>query len=338
MRVWIDLANSPHVPLFEPVVAHLRGEGHHVLLTARNHAQTVGLARARWPEVVVDGRPSPRNRAMKALDVARRAEHLRLFARRERPDVALSHGSYSQLLVARATRIPAVTMMDYEHQPANHLSFRLARWIIVPDVFPERALRRFGAGGRVLRYPGFKEELYLAGFQPDAAVLRELSLDPRRVIAVFRPPPEGAMYHRVTNRRFDEVLQLVSADERVQTVLLPRTREQAQRYSVSAPSARIPDQAIDGSSLLALADLMIGAGGTMNRESAVLGTPTYTVFLGRLAAVDAELIRAGRMHDLRDSYTTPRLEPKPAVARPRDPQPGRVIMATIRQALDEVAP
>lgn len=337
LRVWIDLANSPHVPLLEPVVRRLQGDGHDVLLTARDHAQTLELARVHWPNVRVVGGQSPAGRLAKGLSIAGRAEALRRLARRERPDVAFSHGSYAQLLAARAGAIPGVTMMDYEYQPANHLSFRLARRVVVPAVFPTQALRRSGATPRkVVRYPGFKEELYLAGLRPDEAVLSELALDASRVIAVFRPAPQGALYHRMANERFDQVLHLALEQPRVQVVLLPRTREQGERYRALSEGIRIPKHAIDGSSLLALADLMIGAGGTMNRESAILGTPTYTLFAGRLAAVDAELVRLGLLHDLRDSARQPRFEKK-APESSREPTNAEAIMAAILDSLAGVA-
>ncbi len=300
MRVWIDLANSPHVALVEPLVNALRQRGDEVLLTARDHAQTEQLARRRWPEVRVVGGGSPPGRLKKALSIGARASALRRFAHTEQSDVAFSHGSYAQIVAARAARIPAVTMMDYEHQPANHLSFRLARRVIVPEVFPAEALKRFGARpGKVVRYPGFKEQLYLEDFEPDPAVLDALGLDPSRVIAVFRPPPEGALYHRGANERFDDVLDVARGQQDVQVVLLPRTPEQAERYADGVFIA----EGIDGSSLLALADVVVGAGGTMNRESAILGTPTYTVFGAKLAAVDRELIQERRLHDLREPGT-----------------------------------
>jgi predicted glycosyltransferase len=296
-----------------PVVRRLEEDGHEVLLTARDHAQTVELARSRWPDVLVVGGQSPVGRAAKGLAVARRAVTLRRFLRSRRPDVAFSHGSYAQIVAARAARIPAVTMMDYEHQPANHLSFRLAQRVIVPEVFPESALGRFGARSRrVVRYQGFKEELYLTGFQPDQSVLDELALDREAIVAVFRPPPEGALYHRMANERFDEVLRLALERDDVQVVLLPRTADQRARYTAVSARVRVPERVVDSGSLLALADLTVGAGGTMNRESAILGTPTCTVFLGQLAAVDAELMRLGRLHDLRASESRPRFEKKDA--------------------------
>jgi uncharacterized protein len=337
MRVWIDLANSPHVPLLEPVVASLLERGDEVLLTARDHAQTVELAGQLWPDVLVLGGASPPGRARKALAIGGRAWALRRFARREKPDLAFSHGSYAQIVAARTAGVPTVTMMDYEYQPANHLSFRLADRIIVPEAFPDEALKRFGARpAKVLRYPGFKEELYLHGFEPDPAVLDDLGLDPRKVIAVFRPPPEGALYHGMTNERFDEILGTARQEPNLQIVLLPRTPQQAERY---ADGVRIPTRAIDGPSLLTFADVVIGAGGTMNRESALLGTPTYTLFAGRLAAVDAELMLLGLLKDLRDPRTQPEFAKKGAsdtrhVSRDR----ARRILAEVIAALADVAP
>ncbi len=333
MRVWIDLANSPHVLLVEPLVNALRERGDQVLLTARDHAQTEQLARRRWPDVRIVGGSSPPGRLKKALSIGARASALRRFARTEQPHVAFSHGSYAQIVAARAARIPAVTMMDYEHQPANHLSFRLARRVIVPEAFPAEALRRFGARpGKVVRYPGFKEQLYLEGFEPDPAVLDELGLDQSRVIAVFRPPPEGALYHRGANERFDEVLDAARRRQEVQVVLLPRTPEQAERYADGVFIA----EGVDGSSLLALADVVVGAGGTMNRESAILGTPTYTVFGAKLAAVDRELMREGRLRDLREPGTRADL-----VKKETSPANGSTVADKIRDlvlaTIDQVA-
>ena len=335
MRVWIDLANSPHVPLFVPVVQALEERGDEVVMTARDHAQTVPLAVDHWPTLTVIGGESPAGRVRKATSILSRAAALRRFARTSRPNVALSHGSYAQIVAARLARVPAVTMMDYEHQPANHLSFRFARRVIVPVTFPEASLRRFGASStKVLRYDGFKEELYLTGVAPDASVIVSLGFDPARVTAAMRPPPEGALYHAHGNPRFDVMLEHVLS-EGGQVALLPRTSEQAARYR--RPGVAIPERPVDGRALLATVDLTIGAGGTMTRESALLGTPTYTVFLGELAAQDAELIRLGRIVDLRAEGTLPAVERRARLTGSRDTDRGRELLAVVLGAVDAVA-
>jgi predicted glycosyltransferase len=333
VRVWIDLANSPHVPLFRPVVTRLRSEGHEVVLTARDHAQTLPLTLETWPETEVVGGPSPDGRLRKGTAIAGRALALLRFARRTSPDVALSHGSYAQIAAARLARVPAVTMMDYEFQPANHLSFRLAQRVIVPEVFPTDALRRFGAGERkVVRYVGFKEDLYL-GATGDRDVLGDLGVDARRIVAVLRPPPEGALYHRGGNDRFEAVLDRLEADEDVEIVLLPRGREQRERYT--SRRVRVPEKPVDGTALLAAADLVVGAGGTMTREAALLGTPTYTVFMPELAAVDSNLMQMGRIVDLRQSGFPP-IEKKHVPSSGTDSRDDG-IMRTVLETLTSVA-
>ncbi len=334
MKVWIDLANSPHVPFFVPLVDAFSARGDEVVLTARDHAQTRSLAESAWPEVTIIGGVSPPGRLAKGRAIAGRALELRRFARTRRPNVALSHGSYAQVVGARLARVPAVTMMDYEHQPANHLSFRLARRVIVPASFPEESLKWFGARtAKVVRYEGFKEQLYLAGVTSDPEVLRSLGLDPGRITTAMRPPPEGALYHREGNSRFDDILEHVLA-EGAQVVLLPRDIAQAGRYR--RPGVVIPERPVDGTALLATVDFTIGAGGTMTRESALIGTPTYTVFLGELATVDAELIRLGRIVDLRESGL-PTVERKPPGAFGGDAERARAIVETVLRTVDGVA-
>jgi predicted glycosyltransferase len=337
VRVWIDLANSPHVLLLAPIVERLRAEGDEVLLSARDHAQTVELARARWPEVEVIGDPSPAGVLARGRRIVSRAAALRRFAARRGAEVAFSHGSYAQLIAAATSRIGSATMMDYEHQPANHLSFRLAHRVIVPDSFPATALRRCGAeAGKVVRYSGFKEELYVGEVRPDTRVCDELGVDPTSVLAVFRPPPDGALYHRVANDRFEELLALARQTPEVETVVLPRGPQQRRRYG-AMPGVKVPDRAVDSLALLALADLTIGGGGTMTRESALLGTPTYTVFAGRLAAVDEALIRQGRLVDARPRGVHPRFEKRGRAGPSVTAERGEAILETAIEAIRAVS-
>jgi predicted glycosyltransferase len=336
VRVWVDLGNSPHVALFGEVVDELREQGDEIFLTARDHAQTVGLALERWPDVVVVGGRSPTSRGGKAAALGARARELTRLLRTEGPDVALSHGSYAQALVAARLRIPLVTMMDYEHQPANHLSFRVARRVIVPEVFPASALRRFGANEqKVLRYAGFKEQLYLARFRPSEQVVAELGLDLEKVIVVMRPAPEGALYHRMANQYFDDLLETLRRRSALEVILLARSSADARRYAALA-GVIVPHRPIDALSLVASADIMIGGGGTMTRESALLGTPTYTVFIGRPAAVDTELMRLGLLHDLRTGGR-PAFAKRSALVRPIPEEGRREVLNAIRKALAAVA-
>ncbi len=235
--------------------------------------------------------------------MAGRTAALTRFARRERFDLAVAHGSTDQPPAARAAGTPQVTMFDYEYAAGmHHLNGRLATRVLVPAAIPEGALAPYGMRPpRLVRYRGLKEEYYLRDHDLDVAGVRgELGLDPGLITAVVRPPPEVTLYHRgLSTDLFASTLQrLIDERERVQTVVLPRTAEQ--RAELEGRPVIVPGRPVDGPSLVAAADLVVSAGGTMNREAAALGVPAYTPFAGRLGAVDTRLIAEGRMVRLGD--------------------------------------
>ena len=294
MRVWLDMANSPHPVLFRSVAADLRDRGHDLLVTTRDHGQTRDLTFEEWPDALVVGAESPGSRLAKGAAIGGRVAGLVRHVRGKRVDVAASLNSYAQITAARALRVPSVTLMDYEYQPANHLGFRLARRVAVPTAFPEERLRTYGASQkRVRRFDGYKEELYLD--RPTGAWPRAKE---NAALAVLRPPAEGALYHRGANEAFDSLLREAASREDVEAIVLPRLAAQRERYA-AIDGLTVPEQTLDGLALLRSADVFIGAGGTMSREAAILGVRAYTMFAGELPAVDAALIEAGRLHDLR---------------------------------------
>ena len=297
MRLWIDLANSPHVPFFKALAKKFTDQGHEIEVTAREFAETIPLAYAAGFTPHVAGVHGGRAVSAKAGSLVSRAWALARWARHRDFDVAISHNSYSQILAARALGIKTVTLMDYEHQPANHLAFRLASRIIVPTSFPAQRLRHYGAGiGRVRRYHGTKEDVYLADFQPDpmfGARLCELGVNPDNVLVLMRPPAHDALYHRFQNTLFDDALAMLLTNEKVQVILLPRN--EAQRAAYSDKGLIIPSAPLDGANLIAASDLVISAGGTINREAAALGVPAVSIYAGKWAAVDEELVKEGRL-------------------------------------------
>jgi sulfotransferase family protein/uncharacterized protein DUF354 len=204
-QVWIDLSNSPHALLFAPVASELGRRGHQVLVTARDNAQTAELARQHWPDVEVIGAESPPGRARKVGTLLNRVAGLRRWAKQREPDVALSHNSYAQVVAARSLGIPCVTAMDFEHQPANHLAFRLADSVLVPEAIPAKAIRRQGArDSKLHRYPGLKESIYLGNFAPDPDIVAKLGVEREadEALVVLRTPPSRAIYHRFANPLF----------------------------------------------------------------------------------------------------------------------------------------
>lgn len=301
MRVWIDMTNSPHVPFFRPLIALLEADGHEVTVSAREYAQTLELLGLHGiPHHVVGPRHGGGGVLGKAQALAGRLPALRRFARNRGFDLALAHGSHELTLTARSLGIPSATAHDYEYASLqHHLGLRAATRAVFPDAIPDARLARFGVRPpKLVRYPGIKEEYYLADFEPDPAAVQ--GIDPARVLAVVRTPPEVSLYHRHGNPLFAQVLERLGNDDTVHAVVLPRTVEQRESIrALGLPSLHVPEHAVDAQSLVALADLVVSAGGTMNREAVALGVPVYTTFAGRLGAVDELLIRDGRLTRLR---------------------------------------
>jgi predicted glycosyltransferase len=296
MRVWVDITNSPHVLVLRPVVAALRASGHDVHITARDYAQTLGLLERFGIEHEVIGRHRGGGLAAKGLGLASRSTALVRWARGRRFDLAAGHGSNDVTVAARLLRIPCSTMFDYEWATVQHaVNCRLAQAVVVPEAIPPERLHRYGADGKIAAYPGLKEEYYLADFEPDPAVLTELGLDREEPIAVVRTPPAVSLYHRFENDVLGAVLERLRGR---QTVVLPRTPQQRDELR---DGFIVPERTIDAQSLIAYADLVVSAGGTMNREAVALGTPVWTTFQGRLGAVDARLIAEGRLRALRSA-------------------------------------
>src|SRR5437879_6331971 len=294
---------SAHVLVFRPLIRLLRERGDEVEITARDYAQTLQLLELHGLGATGVGRHGGRSRLGKARSLTSRLRALRKWASPRAFDVALAHGSHELTMTARRLGIPSATTHDYEFATLQHqLGMRAATKVVVPDSIPPQRLARFGVEPpKLLRYPGLKEEYYLSDFEPDTAVPEQLGVDRDRVLVVLRPPPDVSLYHRHSNPLFPQTLGFVGNLDSVHAVVLPRTDEQREYVrELALPSVIVPNRAVDAQSLIALADVVVSAGGTMNREAAALGVPVYTTYGGRLGGVDEELIRQGRLRPLSD--------------------------------------
>ena len=300
-RVWVDLTNPAHVIVLRPLVKLLEADGHEVTLTARPLSHTTELLDDWGHPYTAIGHHGGASRVGKALAAGSRTAQAFAFARGKRFDYGLAHGSTDLPPVGRLLRIPNTTMFDYEWARLQHeLNCRLATRVLVPDAIPAERLEPYGARPpKLVQYPGLKEEYYLGDFTPDESVLGELGLDPSGIIAVVRTAPSYALYLGGSeNELLPRVLRRL-LDEEAQVVVLARTDDQRRALRELDGSLIVPEHAVDGRSLAGLADLVVSAGGTMIREAAVLGTPVWSIFEGRLGAVDELLIAEGRVHFLR---------------------------------------
>jgi predicted glycosyltransferase len=314
MRVWIDMTASAHVLVFRPLIEIMRGRGDEVEITARHYAQTLELLELHGLSADVIGRHGGRSRFQKARQMTHRLGALRRWAKDRDFDVALAHGSHELTITARRLGVPSSTTFDYEFATLQHqLGCRAATKVVVPAAIPPERLEPYGVRPpKLVQYPGLKEEYYLSDFEPDRSLLDRFGVDPARVLVVLRPPPDVSLYHRHSNPLFPMTLDHLGRLDDVHAFVLPRTEEQREYVrSLALPSVILPEHAVDAQSLIALADLVVSAGGTMNREAAALGVPVYTTYGGRLGGVDEELIREGRLKPLTD--------PRALDLRKRDP-------------------
>ena len=292
-----------HVLVFRPLIALLDARGWEVEVTTRDYAQTTELLERHDMAATRLGHHGGRSRAGKLRALVSRLPALRAWAKQRRFDIALAHGSHELTLAARSLGIPSATTFDYEFATVQHqLGCRAATRVVVPEAIPPDRLEPYGVRPpKLRRYPGLKEEYYLADFEPDPGALEELGVDRSRIVVVVRTPPDVALYHRHSNPLFPRLLDHLGRNEAVHAVVIPRTPDQRDYVrNLALPSLIVPPGAVDAQSLIALADLVVSAGGTMNREAAALGVPVYTTFEGRLGGVDEALIGEGRLRPLSD--------------------------------------
>jgi uncharacterized protein len=304
VKVWIDMTAPAHVLVFRPLVEIMRERGDEVEITARDYAQTVELLAMHGLEAdAVIGTHAGRSRVQKIRQMTGRLGALKKWAKGRDFDIALAHGSHELTITARRLGIPSSTTFDYEFATYQHqLGCRAATRVVVPDAIPPERLEPYGVKPpKLVQYPGLKEEYYLADFEADRSLIERYAIDPARVLVVLRPPPDVSLYHRHSNPLFPQVLEHLGRSEDVHAFVIPRTEEQREFVrGLALPSIIVPDGAVDAQSLIALADLVVSAGGTMNREAAALGVPVYTTYGGRLGGVDEALLREGRLKSLID--------------------------------------
>src|SRR6267154_4800077 len=323
-KIWIDLENSPHVPFFRPIIEELGKLGHHVFVTARDCAQTRELADYFGLSYKLFGRHYGKNTMAKALGLGLRMCQLTPTVRSEKPVLALSHGSRSLTILSSILRIPSITIFDYEF--VNQITFNSLDWVMVPEVLPDKVVH--AKSDRILRYPGIKEDVYVPYFKPDVSALGQLGINSKDIVVTVRPPAINAHYHNPESERL-----LAAA---IEFILLPRYPEQARALRKSWPglfaSGRmsIPEHVVDGLNLIWYSDLVISGGGTMNREAAALNVPVYSIFRGKIGAVDHYLSGCGRLVLLESTDDVPKRVVIAPWNRPAGPESGsRLALQTI---------
>jgi len=340
-KIWIDIDNSPHVPFFKPIMQKLQSRGFEIILTARDTYQVCDLLKFHQLSCKVVGRHYGKNKLLKVLGNCLRTAQLLPMAVKVRPDLALSHGSRAQILAGVLLGIPTIMMHDYEH--STKTGFVEPNWVLTPEIIPKATMN--GKRGRTLTYPGLKEDVYIPQFQPDPSILQTLGVSPSNILVTLRPPATEAHYHNPeAEKLFVAALELFSADPNVRAVTLPRSVRQSailrQRWATLIASGQmiIPSAPVDGLNLIWFSDLVVSGGGTMNREAAALEVPVYSIFRGKIGAVDRYLAESGRLmllesvDDVKTKIQLKRREKPLQMRIPRPEAMGRIVEAILEIA------
>lgn len=337
-KIWIDLDNTPHVPFFEPIIEELSRRGFEVVLTARDAFQVCELADRKGLRYTKIGRHHGKNKLNKLLGLFYRALELAPFVMREKPDLALSHGARSQIIISNLFGIPTLLMADYEF--AQYPPLMRPAWELVPQVIPDAAL--YCRGNRIRKYPGIKEDVYVNRMRLDPEFLNTLGVSPDDLLITVRPPATEAHYHNPEGEKlFEHFMERACHHGGVRIILLPRNSRQGEVIRKNWPHwfdnncTIIPRIALDGLNLLWHSDLVVSGGGTMNREAAALGVPVYSIFRGQTGAIDLQLQKEGRLIMVE---TTSDVEHKIKIARRIHPDHANGAAAkTLSVVVDHIA-
>lgn len=297
-KIWIDLDNSPHVPFFRPIVEELNRLGYETFITARDCFQTCGLADQYGYQYKKIGRHYGKNKFAKILGLLFRTLQLIPQVFKRKPVLALSHGSRSQIIAASLLGIKSIEINDYEH--ASFIPFFHPDWVITPTIIPHDSIPV--DQNRIRTYQGIKEDVYIKDFEPDPTILDELGLGGNNIVVTVRPPATEAHYHNPeSDVLFHRAVNMLGEIKDIRLVVLPRNEKQGDYIRKTWPQLVIdkrliiPDQVVDGLNLLWHSDFAISGGGTMNREAAALGVPVYSIFRGKIGAVDRYLAERGSL-------------------------------------------
>jgi len=324
LKVWFDCTAAAHPVVLRPVIERFRAQGAEVLVTARENGETVGNLERLGIDHLVVGKHGGAGKAGKAFALGSRSARLARPVWKFRPDLAVAHGSVDLAVLSRAFFIPSAQMQDYEYAGLQRkIAWRVAKRVLVPDSIPVDRLVKAGAREeKLVRFPGLKEDYYLADFEPDPAVPEAMGIDLERILVIVRPPPETAAYH-ADNPLYEKVIDRLAAADGVSAVIIPRTEGQRERARArNSSNLIVPEKAVDAQTLIAFADLVVSAGGTMNREAVALGTPVYTTFAGKMGGVDEALIADGRLKLLEntDQLSLVKRTDPTGPKNPRDPE------------------
>ena len=263
MRVWYDACTGKHVRYGVAIARRLRELGHEVVLTTRQHPDTTPLAQFLNEDFIVVGRYNPRSLYSRLKEGVRRQLLFCKIFKERTPDIAISHGSVDQTRVAFGLKIPIINTLDTPYAEAVHrLTLPLVDYVVASKAIPEAAIKRYIVKGKIVQFEGVDEVAWIRGFKP------QIKYDFGSPLIVVREAEEKAVY---AQKRLSLAKLAKKLTKLGKVVFLSRYHRRKIRGLI------VPEGFIDSASLVAQADLFVGAGGTITREAALQGTPAVII-------------------------------------------------------------
>ncbi|MEO0106420.1 MAG: DUF354 domain-containing protein [candidate division WOR-3 bacterium] len=292
--IWFDFENAPHVWVLKPIYDYFNEKGYECICSARNFSYTIDLLKNAGIKADTQGFIVSKNKLIKIISTFMRVCKLVYLYKRRKIDLAISHGSRTQILAAKILRVPVISMDDYEK--SDQLLVKFVERLIVPEVIDKSTWGKYQ--NKIVSYPGLKEHIYLCNFPKPRAILKRLELNNDRVIIVLRPEaPTSHYYDRKSTELLWCILKYLIQFKNIIIILFPRNKSQAKKITHFFDKWRVnytlPSPKFYSFEIVSIADLVIGGGGTMLREAASLGIPTYSYFTGPWGDVDKYLLKEG---------------------------------------------
>ena len=297
--IWFDLDNSPHVPLFKPILKELDNNDIKYLVTSREFAQTEKLLQFWNIKHQMIGKHGGKNKVKKIVNLIFRSHQLKKFIKDRKISLGVSHGSRTQLITCKYLGIKSLLMLDYEYTESKIFNY-LSSTLLIPKYIPDARLKAAGFNlKKIIRYNGFKEELYLRDFKPEPNFRKLIQVSDEKILVIIRPPSTSGNYHdEKSEKLLLGAIKHFSNNNDVVTIIVNRTDREKKLISSKIEeneNVRFLNKTVDGLQLLFSADIAVSGGGTMNREAALLGTKVYSIFTGRRPYLDEYLQERGKL-------------------------------------------
>ena len=329
MKIWIDITNTPHVNTLMPIIRHWQEQGHELLFTARDFSETLPMLAQNGIKPLVYGRYKGKSRLKKVIGLLQRMWML-LF-KLPKFDIAFSMGGNYTSAIAWLRGKKSIVFSDNDIS-FKFFSFALGSWFIFPYYFKyDRIQKKYHIKDHQIKtFDGFKEDIYIAGYQPDEHFMEQL---PFTEFITIRPENLKASY--VPKDSTTIVPQLFEAFKDENILFLPRYEEEKQ-YAQGYPNVWYPPHPLSGLDVCWHTKAMLTGAGTFAREAALLGVPAVSFFPSEVfLSVDEEMQRMGIEFKSRDPQAI-RDYVKSQPRKPSSQERSRAVLQQVLDILDEI--